>query len=116
MRNPLRPLAVGLLTLTLAACSAQAATQTTAATPTAAASSDQTVATSTVSANDATHDELVAALEANGVPNADRWAAEILEYRPYPVDDPTLQKLQDELAKYNPDPATLSAILEVLEP
>jgi hypothetical protein len=69
-----------------------------------------------VSANTATREELIAALEAAGVSRADRWAREIEEYRPYDTADPTLQHLQDELAKYNPDPATLAAILSVLEP
>lgn len=69
-----------------------------------------------VSANDATTEELVAALEAVGVSRAERWAHEIEEYRPYDMSDPTLQHLQDELAKYNPDAATLAAILSVLEP
>jgi hypothetical protein len=39
-----------------------------------------------------------------------------MEYRPYPTDDPTLQKLQDNLAKYNPDAASLAAILAALQP
>ncbi|HEY3336180.1 MAG TPA: hypothetical protein VGK16_13190 [Candidatus Limnocylindrales bacterium] len=72
--------------------------------------------TSTVNANSASTDELVAALTAAGVPNPDRWTREIEEYRPYPTDDPTLQKLQDNLAKYNPDPATLAGILSALQP
>jgi competence protein ComEA len=69
-----------------------------------------------VSANDATHDQLVAALTSAGVPNADRWAKEIEEYRPYDTSDATLQKLQDNLAKYNPDAATLAGILAALQP
>ncbi len=69
-----------------------------------------------ISANDASADELVAALEAAGVSAADRWAREIMEYRPYPTDDPSLIKLQDELAKYDPAPETLAAILSILEP
>lgn len=69
-----------------------------------------------VSANTATESELVAALTAAGVPNADRWAREVMEYRPYPADDATLQRLQDNLAKYNPDPATLAGILAALKP
>ena len=69
-----------------------------------------------VSANTATHDELVAALTAAGVPNADRWAREVEEYRPYDLTDVTLQKLQDNLAKYDPDPATLAGILSALVP
>jgi hypothetical protein len=50
------------------------------------------------------------------VPNAERWAREVEEDRPYPADDPTLQHLQDNLAKYNPSPATLAAILSALQP
>ena len=73
-------------------------------------------AVATVSANTASADELVAALTAAGVPAADRWAREIMEYRPYAADDTTLQKLQDNLAKYDPDPATLAGILSVLVP
>ena len=69
-----------------------------------------------VSANTATNDELIAALTAAGVARADRWAREIQEYRPYDTSDPTLQHLQDELAKYNPDPETLAGILSVLQP
>jgi ABC-type Fe3+-hydroxamate transport system substrate-binding protein len=81
-----------------------------------AASSGSSSSAATVSANTATTDELVAALGAAGVTNADRWAREIMEYRPYDTTDPTLQHLQDELAKYNPDPATLAKILSVLTP
>lgn len=110
------------LIATLAACSAQAiadtpstvATATPAATTAAAASASASAGR--VSANDASQAELVAALTAAGVPNAERWTQEVLEYRPYPSDDATLQKLQDNLAKYNPDPATLQAILGALEP
>lgn len=69
-----------------------------------------------VSANDATSDELVAALESAGVSPADRWAREIMEYRPYDTGDPTLAHLQDELAKYDPSAETLAGILSVLEP
>ena len=84
--------------------------------PEATADPCATPALTTVSANTATREELIAALEAVGVSRADRWAREIEEYRPYDTADPTLQHLQDELAKYNPDPATLAAILSVLTP
>jgi hypothetical protein len=116
------------LALVLAACTAGSidpADPTTAADATAAASTpaptssataSATATTGAVSANTATESELVAALEAAGVSSADRWAREILEYRPYDTTDPTLQHLQDELAKYDPDPATLAGILSVLTP
>ena len=122
------PLALAALAtvIALAAC-----TSGSGATPTAASSAGSVApaaATTTptdapssavagkVSANTASQSELAAALAAAGVPNADRWAREVTEYRPYPADDPTLQVLQDNLAKYNPDPATLAGILSVLEP
>jgi hypothetical protein len=69
-----------------------------------------------VSANDASFDELVAALDSVGVSPSDRWANEIMEYRPYDTADPTLAHLQDELAKYDPSPETLAGILSVLQP
>ena len=111
------------LATTITACStATGAGDVTTAKPTgtptvsAAITATESSTARTVSANTATTGELVAALEAAGVAHADRWAREIMEYRPYDAADPTLQHLQDELAKYNPDPATLAAILSVLEP
>lgn len=74
------------------------------------------ITTGTVSANTASTDELIAALEANGVDNAAQWAREIEEYRPYDTADPDLTHLQDELAKYNPDPVQLRRILATLRP
>jgi competence protein ComEA len=112
----------------MVACSGSSASATSspaAATVAPAATATGTPSTSTasratttgkVSANTATSDELVAALTAAGVPNADRWAREVMEYRPYDTSDPALQRLQDNLAKYNPDPATLAAILSALTP
>ena len=111
-----------VLSVALAGCSTGdgSATSTTAAGPTESATTATPTALSAasakVSANSASESELVAALTAVGVPNADRWAREAMEYRPYPADDPALQKLQDNLAKYNPDAATLSGILAALEP
>ncbi len=111
------------LALALAACSGGGSSPT--ATPVvsraASAASAATAVSAggsatTVSANTATQDELAAALEAAGVPNADRWAREVIEYRPDATDDTTLQELQDNLAKYNPDPTTLAAILAALTP
>lgn len=126
----LRLVAAGLVVLgAVAACggaaatpsATPAATRAPAASPAPGASAAATDAASPgavtkVNANTATRDEIAAALDAAGVPNASRWAREVEEYRPYPTDDPTLQKLQDNLAKYNPDAATLAGILAVLEP
>lgn len=126
MRFPRTPVAAALsaAALTLAACGsgddasspAPASTATTAVTAADTTSTTAAASAGTVSANTASTEELIAALEANGVASADRWAREIEEYRPYDASDPELTHLQDELAKYNPDPATLAAILEVLTP
>lgn len=112
------PSATILLALSLAACSGSGATAAPTTTTSSAASTPAATASGAakVSANTASESEVAAALAAAGVPNADRWAREVTEYRPYPTDDPTLQKLQDNLAKYNPDPATLAGIVAALQP
>jgi len=69
-----------------------------------------------VSANTASKEELISALTAAGVPNPERWADEIEEYRPYDASDASLQKLRDNLAKYDPSPETLQGILSALQP
>jgi hypothetical protein len=81
-----------------------------------ASAAPSSTAVGKVSANAASQAEIAAALAAAGVPDADRWAREVTEYRPYPANDRTLQVLQDNLAKYNPDPATLAGILSALQP
>lgn len=68
-----------------------------------------------LSANDASIDELAAAFEAAGIGNARRWAREVDEYRPYDIDDTNYTKLRGELAKYNPAPGVVDAIIAELE-
>ena len=109
--------------LTLVGCSnsssktTPAATPTTATTATTAVTVTPTSAASTkVSANTASAEQITSAFEAAGVPNASRWTREVVEYRPYPADDPTLTKLRQNLAKYNPSPDTLNRIFSVLQP
>lgn len=88
------------------------------------ASSDSTSATSAtapapaakVSANTAPEEDIAAALKAAGVSNSSRWAEEVVEYRPYPSDDPNLGKLRDNLAKYNPGQETVDKIVSALTP
>src|SRR4051794_21473855 len=126
-RRAALPLGGLVLAAFLAACSSSGGgVPSAAATPVASpgatasaavvASTAASSATTRVSANSASEPEIAAALQAAGVPNATRWAREVTEYRPYPTDDPTLQKLQHNLAKYNPDPATLAGILSALTP
>jgi hypothetical protein len=69
-----------------------------------------------VSANTASAGDIATALTAAGVSNAERWADEVVEYRPYPPDDPGLQKLRDNLAKYNPGEDTVNKIVSALTP
>lgn len=69
-----------------------------------------------VSANTASDSEIEAALATAGVSNPGRWAHEVVEYRPYPADDPNLQKLRDNLAKYNPGAETVDKIVSALTP
>lgn len=69
-----------------------------------------------VSANNATEEELIAAFTAAGIDNAEKWADEVVEYRPYPTDDPNFTMLREELAKYNPAPGVIDQIVAILEP
>lgn len=69
-----------------------------------------------VSANNATEEELIAAFEAAGIANAAKWADEVVEYRPYPTDDPNFTMLREELAKYNPEAGVIDQIIANLEP
>ena len=69
-----------------------------------------------VSANTASEDEIAQALTAAGVSNPGGWAEEVVEYRPYPADDPDLGKLRQNLAKYNPGQATTDKIVSALRP
>jgi len=98
-------------TSTTASSAATSITTASTATPSSAASA---AATTKVNANTATVEELQAAFEAAGISNADRWAREVAEYRPYPS-DPTWAQLRQELGKYNIDPAVLEQIIAVLD-
>ena len=119
---------VGLaLSLIVAGCGGTSAVEsstssspaaTAAATPTSTSTplpSDASAETgTTLNVNTATVEELRAAFAAAGIPNADRWAREVAEYRPYPA-DPTWAQLRQELGKYNIDPAVLEQIIGLLE-
>jgi competence protein ComEA len=127
VRTPSRTLLLPLLLgLTVAACSggggsvsSQAATPgetAPAASSAAPASTDPSTGSTTtkVNANTASVDQLQGAFEAAGISNADRWAREVAEYRPYQA-DPTWAQLRQELAKYNIAPDVLEKIIAVLE-
>ncbi len=81
----------------------------------ASAAESATSSIAKVSANEASKAELVAALTAAGVDNPDKWADEVIAYRPYPPDDPNFTKLRNELAKDNPGPWVVDKIVSALE-
>jgi hypothetical protein len=123
-----------LLALSLAACGASTTTPsaTAPAAPPAPTSSSVTTsatngggtnsasaptpAATKVSANTASENEIATALQNAGVSNPQRWAKEVVEYRPYAPDDPNLTKLRTNLAKYNPGQETTDKIVSALRP
>jgi len=94
--------------------STAAASPTGEAQATPAASPSATTAAGKVSANNATRAELQAAFETAGISGAAQWAREVVEYRPYPENDPNMAKLRQELAKYNPGPGVVDKIIAAL--
>ena len=124
--------AAALLALGLAACGGSTTTPSSTApaappaptsgaatgTPTNGSETNNasTSAGTKVSANTASEDEIATALTNAGVSNPERWAEEVVEYRPYPTDDPNLTKLREELAKYNPGQQTIDQIVSALTP
>lgn len=111
VRNIARLLLVGMLAVSLAACSGGGTT-----TDSGGSEATTAPAAGKVSANNASEDEIVAALEGAGVEDAAEWAEEIVEYRPYADQAELEEKLTEELAKYNPSQETLDGIFSVLVP
>lgn len=130
-RHRVRSLAIVALALPVLTVGCGDDTDTSAATTTAAPAASTTAGgsdttapdttaasgasgeTTKVNANDASVDELAAAFEAAGIPNAERWAHEVEEYRPY--SDDGWAHLRQELSKYNIDDATFEQIVATLE-
>ena len=106
------------VTMALTACgsSATSAGTTTTGNTGAASTASATASTGKVSANTASEAEIAGALEAAGVSNAQRWAREVVEYRPYDTSDTNLAKLRQNLAKYNPGNDTVNKIIGALQP
>jgi len=92
---------------------AAATAPSTSAAP-AAATTTTAPAVQKVNANTASQSEIQAALAAAGVPSAAQWSREVVEYRPYPTNDPTFAKLRQNLAKYNPGPGVVDGIISAL--
>ena len=102
---------------TIVTATVPATTPTTAATTTTAAPAPTTTAAPAVAkpnANTASRAEMAAAFTAAGISSASRWATEVEEYRPYPTNDPNMAKLRQNLAKYNPGPGVVDAIIASL--
>jgi hypothetical protein len=116
-------LSVSVVVLATAACGGSGTQTETSPSPSAAPTTTSGAVTGTtepavtkVSANTASESEIEAALASAGVSNSARWAAEVVEYRPYPADDPNLTKLRENLAKYNPGEETVNKIVSALTP
>jgi ABC-type Fe3+-hydroxamate transport system substrate-binding protein len=114
-----------ILALFIVLATAACGTSTTTSEPTATTTAVPTSAEATtppaqpaakVSANTASETDIEGALAAAGVTNPARWAAEVVEYRPYPADDLNLTKLRHNLAKYNPGQETVDKIVSALTP
>ena len=115
---------IGTLALALAACGGStssdggsgASAPAASPAPASPAPAGSAATGGKVSANTASEDEIVTALEQAGVSNPERWAEEVVEYRPYPAGDPNLSKLRENLAKYNPGQETTDKIVSTLTP
>jgi hypothetical protein len=116
--------AAGVIAVGLTGCGGSTSTPSgpspaapaTSAAATGSGTGTATPAAPKVSANTASEDEIAAALEKAGVSSPERWAEEVVEYRPYPADDPGLTKLRENLAKYNPGEETTDKIVSALVP
>ncbi|MEV4245309.1 hypothetical protein AB0J63_18110 [Streptosporangium canum] len=98
--------------VSLAACGGSPAEQP----PAPAATTSGSTQSGKVSANTASEAEIAAALRTAGVSNPERWAKEVVEYRPYAADDSNLTSLRENLAKYNPGQDTVNKIVSALKP
>jgi DNA uptake protein ComE-like DNA-binding protein len=110
-------IAAGLAAIALSGCGASTTGDSgTAPTTSTSAGANAPSPGQKVSANTASESEIAAALQAAGVANAQRWAREVVEYRPYDTGDANLTKLQQNLAKYNPGQDTVNKIVGALRP
>ncbi|MEU7855451.1 hypothetical protein [Nonomuraea sp. NPDC049141] len=96
--------------------SAGVSTSSASASAPAGTASAGTASAGKVSANTADEAQITAALGSAGVTNPERWAREVMEYRPYAADDNDLTSLRQNLAKYNPGQDTVDKIVSALTP
>lgn len=111
-------IAAAATTALLAGCGSSGSKTAAATTTTAAASAGptSTVAGAKVNANTASRAEIAKAFAAAGIPNADRWAKEVVQYRPYTAADTNFSKLRANLAKFNPGEPLVDKMVSVLTP
>ena len=109
-----RSISAAALVATIALVGGCSGDSPTNAAPVAPSSASSSASSATVDANTASEAEIATALAANGVASSGRWAKEVVEYRPYPTDDPSFAKLKANLAKYKPSQETLDAIIASL--
>jgi hypothetical protein len=113
---------VTVVVLVVAGCGGSTTTNGSGASASSSPTTSSAAATATsqpsakVSANTASESDIASALSTAGVSNAERWAKEVVEYRPYPAEDPNMTKLRDNLAKYNPGQETVDKIVSALTP
>ena len=79
------------------------------------ASASDTAPDGKLSANNATVEELEAALAAAGISNPGAWAHDIEHHRPFPADDPEFAKLRRGLAEHNAAPDVVETIVGLLK-
>jgi hypothetical protein len=65
--------------------------------------------------NEASEAEIAAVLEAAGIANAETWAHEIEEYRPYDGTAADWDRLRGELAKHGADDAASDQIIDAID-
>lgn len=68
------------------------------------------------SINDSSVQDIAAVLRTNQVQDSGKWAQVVMQYRPYPKDDPQLGKLRRALADNHADPRTIEQVTAVLKP
>jgi hypothetical protein len=110
---------VTVLVLAVAGCGGSTTTNGSGASASSTSTTSSAAASqpgAKVSANTASESDIASALSTAGVSNSERWAKEVVEYRPYPADDPNMTKLRDKLTKYNPGRETVDKIVSALTP
>ncbi len=103
------------LALAIAGCGEDSGDSTTGATSPATPAAGDAATAGKISANNATVEELEAALAAAGISNPGAWAHDIEHHRPFPADDPEFAKLRRGLEEHNAAPDVVETIIGLLK-